>query len=328
MTDEQSRRYETFHSKGRWQGLPTKVAEGEAPLHFEPVPGLDIAAGDAPDVLIFGVPNTGMMTGQPTNVMLLGDVGNDDGRLTLVDTGLNDSIDNLRDAFTNSGIDMQRVERVVLTHCHPDHAGNASEVQAATGAQVFAHPLEREQLERFGERVKVTHWIEDGEVIECDGFSLRAILTPGHSPGHVCLVEPSTKVLLAGDMISGFGSVGIFPPNGSVSDYITSLRRLLNEYETTPFSAVCPGHGPVIADARAKIAEYIEHRLQREKEIFAAVRDGHTTLDALVPVIYPDVNENFTRAARGTLVSHLMKLIEDGRVRAVDESTYVVARDA
>lgn len=324
MTDQQSSRYDTFHSKGRWRGLPTRVAEGEAPLYFEPVPGLDGAAPDAPDVLIFGVPNTGMMTGQPTNVMLLGHVGDAGRRLTLVDTGMNDSIDSLRDAFVNSGIDMGRVERIVLTHCHPDHVGNASELQAATGAIVFAHPLEREQLERFGEQVDVTHWMQDGDVITCDGFSLRVVLTPGHSPGHVCLVEPVTKVLLAGDMISGFGSVGIFPPNGSVADYIASLRRLLDEYETTPFSAVCPGHGPVIADARAKIAEYIEHRLQREEEIYAALRDGHTTLDDLVPVIYPDVNENFARAARGTLFMHLLKLIEDGRVRQDGDSYSVV----
>jgi glyoxylase-like metal-dependent hydrolase (beta-lactamase superfamily II) len=324
LTDKHNSRYQTFHSKGRWQGLPTKVAEGEASLQFEPVAGLQTAPDDAPDVLIFGVPNTGMMTGQPTNVMLLGHVSDEDRRLTLVDSGLNDSFDTLRDAFANSGIDMQRVERIVLTHCHPDHAGNASEIQAATGSQVLTHPLEREQLERFGEQVEVTRWIEDGEIIECDGFSLRPILTPGHSPGHLCVVEPRSKVLMAGDMISGFGSVGIFPPNGSMRDYIGSLRRLLDEYESTPFAAVCPGHGPVIADARAKFAEYIEHRLQREDEIFDAVRGGHTTLDELVPIIYPDVNENFARAARGTLLSHLLKLIEDGRIRSLDETTYVV----
>ncbi|HUG14450.1 MAG TPA: MBL fold metallo-hydrolase [Thermomicrobiales bacterium] len=324
MTDAHTTRYETFHSKGRWQGLPTKVADGAAPVSFEPVPGLEGAPDDAPDVLIFGVPNTGMMTGQPTNVMLLGYVGDADRRLTLVDTGPNDGFEALSEAFDNAGIDMARVERIVLTHCHPDHVGSASAAQAASGALVFAHPLEQEQVDRFGEGIEVSQWIEDGEMIACDGFALRPILTPGHSPGHVCLVEPRTKALLAGDMMSGFGSVGIFPPNGSVRDYIASLRRLLVEYETTPFAAVCPGHGPVIADARAKIAEYIEHRLQREEEIFAAVGDGHATLDDLVPVIYPDVNDNFARAARGTLIMHLRKLIEDGRVRSVDETTYTV----
>lgn len=325
MTDETTSRYATFHSKGRWQGLPTRVAEGEAPLHFEPIAGSESFPDEAPDVLIFGVPNTGMMTGQPTNVMLLGHVADTDRRLTLVDTGLNHSFDALREAFDFSGIDMQRVERIVLTHCHQDHAGNVSEIQAATGAQVITHPLEREQLARIEEPIEVTHWVEDGEIIACDGFELRLMLTPGHSPGHLCLVEPVSRALMAGDMISGFGSVGIFPPNGSMRDYIESLRRLLAEYEATPFSAVCPGHGPVIPDARAKFAEYIEHRLQREEEIYVAVQEGHTTLDDLVPVIYPDVNENFARAARGTLLSHLLKLMEDGRVKEVGEMTYALA---
>jgi ribonuclease/clavin/mitogillin len=318
-------RYDRFHSTGRWQGLPTRVADGQLPRTFEPVPGMDAFPSDAPDVLIFGVPNHGMMSGQPTNVMLVGYVADDDRRLTLVDTGLADSFNLLRAAFTESGIDLGRVERIVLTHCHPDHVGNAAELKAATQATVLAHPLERVNLERSDEGVEIDGWLDDNEEIQCDGFSLRTILTPGHAPGHLCIVEPRSRVLCAGDMISGFGSVGIFPPSGSMRDYIASLRRLQAEYDATPFSLVCPGHGPVIADARAKIAEYIEHRLQREEEVYAALVAGYTTLDELVPVIYPDVQEHFARAARGTLLAHLQKLIEDQRVLEVGEHSYIVA---
>jgi glyoxylase-like metal-dependent hydrolase (beta-lactamase superfamily II) len=318
-------RYQTFHNKGRWQGLPTRVEDGHAAQQFEPVPCSDDFPNDAPDILIFGVPNLGMMAGQPTNVILMGYVADTSRKLTLVDTGLADSFDILRDAFQRSGIDMHRVERIVLTHCHTDHVGNAAELKTATGATVLAHPLERVNLERSEEGVSIDQWLDDNQMIACDGFALRTILTPGHAPGHLCIVEPRSGVLCAGDMISGFGSVGIFPPSGSMRAYLNSLRRLQAEYEANPFSLVCPGHGPVIPDARAKIAEYIEHRLQREEEVFTAVQNGHATLDELLPIVYPDVLENFARAARGTLVAHLQKLMEDGRVREVGEHTYAAA---
>ncbi len=333
MSDDE--RYARYHQGGRWQGLPVQVRDDAAP-HFEPVtahvfrrePGADARDAlpdDAPDILMFGVPNTGMMAGQPTNVFLLGYV-EQGGPLMLVDTGDHGSQQALLDAIAASGIGLSRITRIILTHCHPDHCGNAAMLRQATGAPVWAHPLERAQIERFGNGLVVDHWIEDGETIEGDGFAVETIFTPGHSPGHVCLVEPRSRVLIAGDMISGFGSVGIFPPNGSMRQYIDSLRRLLAADDAVPFSLTCPGHGPVIPETRAKIEEYIEHRLAREEEVYAAVAGGAATLKQLLPVIYPGILDHLSFAARSTLQANLDKLVEDGRV-ARDGDSYTV-RDA
>jgi glyoxylase-like metal-dependent hydrolase (beta-lactamase superfamily II) len=303
-------RFKVFHSQGRWQGLPLRVEDtGEAP-RFEPL----FDDGRQPDVLAFGVPNHGMMAGQPTNVYLLGYVADQARKLTLVDTGDVKSYDVLLTAFDETGIDLSRIDRIVLTHCHPDHVGNAAALKQATGAPIYAHPLEQNHLERFGSDLVVDVWIEPGQSINCDGFTLETIFTPGHSPGHYCVVEPQTRVLLAGDMISGFGSVGIFPPHGSMRDYIESLHRLLAAHEARPFSLVGPGHGPPIADARAKIEEYITHRLAREEEVYGAVVSGASTVDTILPIAYPDVQPHLSFAARSTLQAHLDKLVEDGRV--------------
>ncbi len=326
-------RYARYHQGGRWQGLPVQVRDDAAP-HFEPVTervfrreptgadSPDTLPEDAPDILMFGVPNTGMMAGQPTNVFLLGYVA-DDRPLMMIDTGDHGSQQALLDAIAASGIALSRISRIVLTHCHPDHVGNAAMLKEATGAPVWAHPLEKAQIERFGEGLVVDHWIEEGATIAGDGFAVDTIFTPGHSPGHVCVVEPRSRVLIAGDMISGFGSVGIFPPNGSMRQYIDSLHRLLVADAAAPFSLTCPGHGPVIPETRAKIEEYIEHRRAREEEVYAAVASGAATLRELLPIIYPGILDHLSFAARSTLQANLDKLVDDGRV-ARDGDRYAI----
>ncbi|MEX2314575.1 MAG: MBL fold metallo-hydrolase [Thermomicrobiales bacterium] len=318
-TQHSSDKFKVFHNKGRWQGLPLRVEDtGKAP-RFEPLTDAD----QQPAILAFGVPNHGMMAGQPTNVYLLGYVTDAARSLALVDTGDVSSQDVLLAALVETGVELERISQIILTHCHPDHVGNAQALKQATGATTYAHPLERQQIERFGNDIEIDVWIEPGQPIECDGFTVETIFTPGHSPGHYCVVEPASGVLLAGDMISGFGSVGIFPPHGSMRQYIDSLRRLLAAHDARPFSLVGPGHGPPITDARAKIDEYITHRLAREEEVYAAVASGAASLDEILPIAYPDVQPHLTFAARSTLQAHLDKLIEDGRVRRIDEHHYV-----
>jgi glyoxylase-like metal-dependent hydrolase (beta-lactamase superfamily II) len=331
----ESDRFRTFHQGGRWQGLPLRVEDPDAPPRFEPVtsqifrrdpgaaPATDDQPADAPDILMLGLPNAGMMAGQPTNVYLMGYVASERA-LTLIDAGSEESYDVLLAALEETGIPLERIGQIVLTHCHPDHVGSAAALKEITGAPVLAHSLEQAQIERFGNGLQVDHWVGQDESITGDGFEMQTVFTPGHSPGHYCVVEPKSRVLIAGDMISGFGSVGIFPPNGSMSDYLTSLRRLLALDQAERFSLVCPGHGPVIPDARSKIEEYIEHRLAREEEVFQAVSNGAGTMNELLPTLYPEVQQHLSFAARSTLQAHLDKLVDDGRIGTTDGKSYVM----
>lgn len=299
------------------------TTETSAP-RFEPVTSPEQPSRTDPFVHLLPVPNEGMMAGQPTNCYLLGYVA-EGGPLTLVDCGAAGSLEIFTGAFDALGVDPQRITRIVLTHCHPDHVGGAPDLKKLTGAPVWAHPLEKPPIERFAPELEVDHWIEDGVPIECEGHSLLPVFTPGHAPGHVALVESKTRLLLAGDMISGFGSVGIFPPDGSVAAYIASLRRLLALHEESPFAAICPGHGPIIPGVREKIEDYIEHRLAREEEIAADLaKAGPSTVDELLPMVYPDVLPHLSFAARSTLTMHLIKLVEDGRVTVDDEERYTL----
>ena len=177
--------------------------------------------------------------------------------------------------------------------------------------KVAAHRLTAEALRGV---VRVERFIEDGDTIELEGdphLSLRAMHTPGHTRGHLSFYEERTGALLTGDNIVGFGSVLIDPSEGSVRDYLSTLER----YRALPrLVAIFGGHGPAVGSARAKIDEYIAHRLKRERDILAAVRAGATTSAEIVARAYADVPAKMRTLAERAVLAHLLKLEEDGLV--------------
>ena len=81
-------------------------------------------------------------------------------------------------------------------------------------------------------------------------------------------------MLFSGDNILGYGTAVIHPPDGNMTDYMKSLERLLG----FDISLILPGHGPLIGKPEAKIREYIKHRIEREQQVLAALRNGQNTI--------------------------------------------------
>ena len=179
------------------------------------------------------------------------------------------------------------VRGIVLTHDHRDHSEGAAPLAGRTGAAVVRPG--------GGERVG----------------PFEAVATPGHAPDHVALLHG--RLLFTGDTVLGTGSVFIQPGEGSMSAYLESLRRL-RELDA---EAILPGHGPVVWDPRAKLDEYIEHRLGRERRVVKALDAGARTHDELLGRAWAEVDLSppYLRfAARATLEAHLEKLDEEGRL--------------
>jgi glyoxylase-like metal-dependent hydrolase (beta-lactamase superfamily II) len=160
--------------------------------------------------------------------------------------------------------------------------------------------------------VHVDRFIEDGDVITLEGepqIKLQALHTPGHARGHLCFYDADRGALLTGDNIVGVGSVLIDPPEGHMRDYLDSLERMRALPNLT---VLFGGHGPAVAAPYRKIEEYISHRLERERAILQAVREGATDPKQIVAKVYTDVSPKAYAMAERAVLAHLDKLREDG----------------
>jgi glyoxylase-like metal-dependent hydrolase (beta-lactamase superfamily II) len=173
---------------------------------------------------------------------------------------------------------------VLLTHRHGDHSDGVEAL-----------------------RVEPTH-PRDGETVA----GLTAIATPGHSADHLCFVID--RACFTGDLILGEGSTIVGPREmgGSLSHYMRSLERL----RALDLAVLYPGHGPEVRDPRAKIDEYIEHRMMRERRLTAALERGERSRAVLVAEVWDDVPEELRGAAAIAMQAHLEKLEEEGRLPA------------
>ncbi len=148
------------------------------------------------------------------------------------------------------------------------------------------NPRERPVLRQFLNWADVDLPLTGGMTLTVDGGRLETLDTPGHSPGHVALYEPASRTIIAGDLVAGQGTVGIFPPHGKMLDYFASLERA----RRLDARVVIPGHGPTLTQPPDIFARYIEHRAAREREVYAAVARGPATIEALIPGLYPEVS--------------------------------------
>ncbi|MCA9772575.1 MAG: MBL fold metallo-hydrolase [Myxococcales bacterium] len=237
-----------------------------------------------------------------TNSYLIGE----GGRWTLVEMGgdTDEAVAAVLDRLDDVG---GRIEQIVLTHHHLDHICGARRMHEVTGAPVWIHAMDRDDVSDIAD---VRTYV-DGTKIETSVGLLEVLHTPGHAQGHGCLYYAPERALFSGDMINGVGYVVILPPEGDMRQYLESLGRL----RSLDLATLYPGHGPIVTDPYAKIDEYVDHRLAREAKVVRALGRGPNTLDGLLPIVYDDVSPSLFFLAEGSLYAHLNKLCEDGRAR-------------
>lgn len=270
-------------------------------------------------------PNPSPMTGPGTNSYILGT-----GAVAIVDPGPDDA--RHLDALIAALKPGERVSHIFVTHAHRDHSALAPALARATGAPVLAfgdaaagrsalmQALARRDAPRGGEGVDATFrpdlTLADGTAVEGDGWTLRALHTPGHFGNHLCLVWGDT--VFSGDHVMAWSTSVVAPPDGDMAAYMASLARLAG---LRP-SALWPGHGAPVPDAAGRIAELAAHRRARAAAIRAGLAAGPATASELAQAIYVDTPAALMGAASLNVFAHLIELHEQNLAEAEGEITF------
>ncbi|RPG37911.1 MAG: MBL fold metallo-hydrolase [Gammaproteobacteria bacterium TMED225] len=252
--------------------------------------------------------NGGIFTGKGTNTYL---IGKED--ITLIDPGPNipEHIDKILSVGKN------KIKRILVTHTHTDHSPAALPISKKLNIPMFGRLVDRES-QWEDETFIPDNVLSHGDEILTDEYSLETIHTPGHASNHLCFYIKEIKCLLTGDHIMDGSTVVIAPPDGNMTEYINSLR-LLEEYEINYFA---PGHGNIMKEPTKTINSIIRHRLSRESKVFRCVeKKQNSNIDQLLLLVYDDVPEMLHPIAKMSLLAHLIKLEEDGKLKNY-ENTY------
>jgi glyoxylase-like metal-dependent hydrolase (beta-lactamase superfamily II) len=196
------------------------------------------------------------------------------------------------------------LSQVLVTHGHVDHLAGVPAIKARWPSA---------RVRRLGGDDPLTA----GEHLMAGDADVHVIHTPGHSPDHCCFWQPDTRDLFCGDLARLGGTV-VIPASrgGNLSQYLASLKLVLS---LRPIRLL-PGHGPIIDDPAAVIAQYIGHREERDRQIIDTLGRGSRTPRQIVEQVYRGLPAAFEDAAAETVLAHLIKLRDEGRVREEDGS--------
>jgi glyoxylase-like metal-dependent hydrolase (beta-lactamase superfamily II) len=221
-----------------------------------------------------------------------------------------------------SAIGGRDVSHIFVSHTHRDHSPLARRLQEETGAITVAEgphrparPLFSGELNALAESADTAFvpdlTIGDGETIEGDGWTVRAVATPGHTANHTAFALEKTGVLFSADLVMAWATTIVAPPDGSMTDFMASIEKLLSRDD----QLMLPGHGGPVRQPRPFLRGLRTHRRMRERAVLERIKAGDRLIPDMVRAIYTRTDPRLHGAAALSVLAHLEDLVERGQVQ-------------
>jgi glyoxylase-like metal-dependent hydrolase (beta-lactamase superfamily II) len=285
---------------------------------FDPVYGQGVSV--APDIQRITARNPSPFTFHGTNSYIIGR-----DTLAVIDPGPDDEahLQVLLDVIAG-----RPVSHIFVSHTHRDHSPLAARLKERTGAAVLAEgPHRPARPLHFGETNALDASADtafapdialpDDKVVDGDGWSIRTVLTPGHTANHAAFALEGTGILFSADHVMAWATSIVAPPDGAMGDYMASLDRLIERGDRL----LLPGHGGPVTAPRGFMRGLKTHRKMRERAILERVRAGDRTIADMVKAIYRDTDPRLHDAAGLSVLAHLEDLMARGLVDSDGEPT-------
>lgn len=281
-------------------------------IKFDPAHGEVVHL--APGLQRITAPNESAFTYRGTNTYILGE-----SHVAVIDPGpiIDSHLELLMETLKG-----RTVSHIIVTHTHMDHSPLAKVLKEKTGAPIFAEGIHKDSRDlHLGEINSLDaaadrdflpdHMLEDGEIIEGKDWKLETILTPGHAKNHACFAWLDTEHLFSGDHVMAWATSIVAPPDGSMSDYMASLTKMMDRTETIYF----PGHGGRLEKAPEFVRAIRAHRKMRETAVLSRIRAGNETIPEIVKIIYKETDPRLHGAAGLSVFAHIEDLVLQGRIQ-------------
>lgn len=285
-------------------------------------PATDPVKTLAPHLRCVLADNASPMTQNGTNTYLLGH-----SEVTLIDPGPNS--DAHLQAILGALGPNQRIVRILVTHAHRDHSALCPRLSEATGAPVLAYgaattgrsprlqALADAGLTGGGEGIDTAfepdQILQDNATVQTEVGEVRALWTPGHMANHLCFQW--RDAVFCGDIVMGWASSLVSPPDGDLTAFLNSCDRLAALNARVFYS----GHGDPILTPSARCRELIAHRQMRTKQILQTLTNAPQSIPTLVQAIYADLPATMAPAAARNVLAHLIPLCDNGQAQAHPE---------
>ena len=279
---------------------------------FQPAYGNAVPV--AQNVQRITVNNPSAFTFHGTNSYIVGDKS-----VAVIDPGPEDD---MHFQALMAALEGREVTHIFVSHTHRDHSPLAARLKQATGALTVAEgphraarPLHEGERNPFAESSDTEFVpdivLSDGKSLSGDGWTLTALHTPGHTANHSAFALDDSGIVFSADHVMAWATTIVAPPDGSMSDYMASLAKLLQRKDRL----FLPGHGGPVNDPTAFMRGLRAHRRMREKAVLARIKGGDQTIPDMVKIIYRSTDPRLHGAAALSVLAHIEDLIEKGEVQ-------------